>query len=295
MVRPSVVGELQEKHVRLAGLLPVPNSHGWSGDVGLVFLEAMEGKTLRKVLETGSRRYPEPEKVINLLDRFPVDSGDNQVVKGPVTAARSHAKLLTILAPGFSEEISSTINSVESAEDIEPVGVHGDFHSSQIMVRGDQIVGLVDVDTAGRGQLADDYAGLLGQLSTLALTSPRRKTITGYAKLLLQAFDQVTDPRDLRLRTAAVILGLATGPFRVQRATWPAEPNVASICRNSGQLPRRPRSDQCRLRREFEGELVDCSKLQEDVNYVEVELRAGVLMDLLNSEFDGQSWLISPD
>jgi len=32
----------------------------------------------------------------------------------------------------------------------------------------------------------------------------------------------VTDPVSLRLRTAAVVLGLATGPFRVQEANWPA-------------------------------------------------------------------------
>ena len=223
VVRPSIVGEIQKKHIRLAGRLPVPNSHGWSGDLGLIVLEAMVGKTLRKVLEIGSRRLPSPQDVINLLNRFPVDSEVAAMVGGPVSAARSHAKLLSILAPGMSAEIGSALNAIESAEDVEPVGVHGDFHSSQILVKGDQIVGLVDVDTAGRGQAADDYAGLLGQLSTLALTSSRRKTITSYSESLLNAFDQVTNPRDLRLRTAAVILGLATGPFRVQRTTWPAE------------------------------------------------------------------------
>ena len=88
---------------------------------------------------------------------------------------------------------------------------------------GEQIVGVVDVDNAGRGQVADDYASLLGQLAAMAITSSRRKAIAAYSDTLLDAFDQVTDPRDLRLRTAAVILGLATGPFRVQRATWPAE------------------------------------------------------------------------
>ena len=222
VVRPSTIGELQNKHHKLAQQLPVPISHGWSSDLGLIALEARAGKTLRRVLDSGSRRLPSPQELIDLLSRFPVDPELPEVADGPVSAARSHAKLLTVLAPGLSAEIGSAVNAIESVEDTEPTGVHGDFHSSQILVKGDQIVGLVDVDNAGRGQAADDYASLLGQLAVLAMTSSRRKTISTYSRALLDAFDKMTDPRDLRLRTAAVILGHATGPFRVQRATWPA-------------------------------------------------------------------------
>jgi hypothetical protein len=32
----------------------------------------------------------------------------------------------------------------------------------------------------------------------------------------------MVDPIDLRRRVAAVVLGLATGPFRVQRDNWPS-------------------------------------------------------------------------
>lgn len=45
--------------------------------------------------------------------------------------------------------------------------------------------------------------------------------MSGYGTALIEAFDKQTDPRSLRLRTAAVILGLATGPFRVQENVWP--------------------------------------------------------------------------
>jgi hypothetical protein len=33
-------------------------------------------------------------------------------------------------------------------------------------------------------------------------------------------WDRSLDPVDLRLRTAAVVLGLASGPFRVQHPNW---------------------------------------------------------------------------
>jgi hypothetical protein len=40
---------------------------------------------------------------------------------------------------------------------------------------------------------------------------------------LQTSWDRILDPVELRLRTAAVVLSLATGPFRVQAASWPGE------------------------------------------------------------------------
>ena len=40
---------------------------------------------------------------------------------------------------------------------------------------------------------------------------------------MLREWDSWVDPIDLRRRVAAVIIGLATGPFRVQVETWPTE------------------------------------------------------------------------
>jgi aminoglycoside phosphotransferase (APT) family kinase protein len=101
--------------------------------------------------------------------------------------------------------------------------VHGDFHSSQVLVDAGRVVGLVDVDTAGVGQRTDDLANLIGQLSTLTLFSSQRRAIEAYIAQLLAHFDRITDPAALRLRVAAVVLGLATGPFRVQSNDWVEE------------------------------------------------------------------------
>jgi hypothetical protein len=101
--------------------------------------------------------------------------------------------------------------------------VHGDFHSSQILTNGSEIVGLVDVDTYGAGERIDDLASLLGHLTTLSLTSRARRDIDRYGTELIAAFDGEADPVELRLRTAAVVFGLATGPFRVQLRRWEGE------------------------------------------------------------------------
>ncbi len=99
--------------------------------------------------------------------------------------------------------------------------MHGDFHSSQILIEEGRIVGLVDIDTAGIGQRANDLASLLGQLSTVATVSQNPAPIDEFRGLLLEDFSQRTDPASLRRRVAGAIVGLATGPFRVQLPDWP--------------------------------------------------------------------------
>jgi aminoglycoside phosphotransferase (APT) family kinase protein len=101
------------------------------------------------------------------------------------------------------------------------VAVHGDFHASQLLIDRGQIVGLVDVDTAGVGERVDDLAGILGQLATLGITAENPGAIKAYNAVLLTEFSRHVDGTSLRRRVAAVILGLATGPFRVQLADWP--------------------------------------------------------------------------
>ena len=220
VVKPDRVADIQAKHVMLAGHVPVPHSYGWSADLGLIALQAMSGKTLRRVLESGSRRLPDPGQITNLLDSLPAQTTDDNTVKGPIASASSHARLLKTIAPGSAAEVDEIVETINRTENEISTPVHGDLHSSQILVQDANIVGLVDVDTAGIGQRADDLAGLLGHLATLALTSSKRKTMTDYAAALISEFEKRTDPREIRLRTAAVILGLATGPFRMQRSAW---------------------------------------------------------------------------
>ncbi len=223
IVRPDQAAALQTKHSSMAGHVPVPHSYGWSKELGLVAMQAMPGKTLRKALESGSRRLPSGSQLVAILDSFPNPPATPSPVPGPVSRAADHARLLKAVTPDLAGRVDAVLDALQTVDDEPSTAVHGDFHASQILTKGTSVVGLIDVDTAGLGSRSDDLAGLIGHLSTLSLASSARRNIDGYGTAIIADLDRVTEPASLRLRTAAVILGLATGPFRVQEPNWPAE------------------------------------------------------------------------
>ena len=220
VTRPSEISRLQSIHVRLSESVPVPRSYGWDRQLGVVVMQAMPGRTLRRALERRSTSLPSAAQVISLLEMLPPPDESDRVIAGPIARASDHARLLSIVDPESSQQLGPMLEALDSVE-VEPTtAAHGDFHSAQILVDKGQVVGLLDVDTVGVGERADDVAGLLGHLSTLALTSPARRDIERYGSKLIRGFDTAVDPVGLRLRVAGVVLGLATGPFRVQERNW---------------------------------------------------------------------------
>ena len=223
VVRPDRVAALQAKHSAMAGHIPVPHSYGWSKDLGLVAMQAMPGKTLCKALESGTRRLPTGPELVALLGALPDPPDTKGLVLGPAQRAADHARLLKAVTPEHEDRVDAVVGTLTGVVDEPTTAVHGDFHSSQILTKGGSVVGLIDVDTTGRGTRTADLAGLIGHLSTLALGSSARRNIERYGAALIADFDRMTDPATLRLQTAAVVLGLATGPFRVQQTRWPVE------------------------------------------------------------------------
>lgn len=222
VVRPQRVAELQRIHTAMAAQIPVPMSHGWNAEQGIVVLQAMPGRTLRRALEAGSRKLPTGGAVVALLEKLP-RLEPATAVSGPRRRVRSHAKLLQALVPNLADRIAAVVGAVERDAGEPAEAVHGDFHSSQLLVRGTTLVGLIDVDTAGVGSRSDDLGMLLAHLAALSLTTPGRRTVERYGSELITEFDRLVDPRALRLTVAAAVLGFATGPFRVQQSTWPAQ------------------------------------------------------------------------
>jgi len=220
VVRPESTADLQLAHASLAHHVPVPHTFGWSQELGIVALQAMAGRTLRAALTARSTRVPTGSDLVALLDLFPQPNDDAPTVPGPHERASEHARLLKAVAPALAGRLSAIVDRLQSVPAESRAAVHGDFHSSQILVDGKNIVGIVDVDTAGKGERANDLAGLLGHLSTLALDSPARRDIERYGAALINDFDRRVDPIELRLRVAGAVLGLATGPFRVQLRRW---------------------------------------------------------------------------
>lgn len=221
VVRPSKVSEIQQTHHAAAGKVPVPYSHGWDADLGLVVIQALPGETLRNGVHRDSNSQPGGPALIELLDRLAGVTGVDRKVPGPLARVEHHVRLLTAVMPSLRSRLDDLAGRL-AVEDKAPVVVHGDFHTSQVITSGGAIVGVIDLDTLGVGQRADDLAGMLGQLSTLAGASdadPFRR----YGERLIRHFDQRTDPHGLRVRTAAAVLGFATGPFRVLQENWKEE------------------------------------------------------------------------
>lgn len=213
---------LHHKHRFLAQHLPVPDSLGFSRDLGVVVLPAMSGVNLRTILREGASDLPAPGSLAGMLAAIPVPPGEEHS-RSPIEQLPGTIRLLRGLLPDESDRLDDLELEI-GVEDLAPtVPVHGDFHEAQVMVAGGEPVGLLDVDTFGLGRPGDDPATMLGHLALLAPECADPGGVLQMALSLNRIWDRRLDPADLRRRTAAVVLGLAGGPFRVQRPKWPAE------------------------------------------------------------------------
>lgn len=224
VVRPHKAEGIHRRHRHLRPHVAVPESHGFSRDHGVVVLEALPGTTLREDLATDARR-PGGAEVLALLDSLPE----------PFDGARSWgwraAELGGVVAasvPELAGRVGELVDRLERAEgELDPtahptVPVHGDLHDAQLLVECGHVTGLLDIDTHAAGRRLDDLATMVGHLSTLALAVPHGEAVRTYARHVLDTFDATTDPAALRRAVAAVVLGLATGPFRVVEDDWRA-------------------------------------------------------------------------
>jgi hypothetical protein len=225
VVMPAKVAALQRRHALLSECLPVPHSHGWSEEFGLVILEAMPGSTLRDVLSQKRAPLPDTRQIAAMLDRIPAP-GDGRRPPDVLGSLAMHSELLGRLLPELRPRLESLSACLADETNAGPlVPVHGDLHEAQLMVLDTKITGLIDVDTVGLGHRVDDWAHMIGHLATRLEAAPRaiRPRIQEYGRQIVAIADSQVDPTALRRRVAAVILALATGPFRVQTRAWPSE------------------------------------------------------------------------
>ena len=222
VVRPEEAKSLHQKHRHLSARMPVPNSLGYSRDLGVVVLSAIPGVDLRRILRDREANLPTPTAVAALIENLPYPF-DHRVTTSPIDKLPRIAELLSRLVPAEAARLSQLVAAIGPDEREADVPVHGDFHEAQVLVQNAQPVGLIDVDTYGLGRPGDDPAMMMGHLTLLASSASNPTRVLAYASRLQEIWEAKLDPVDLRRRTAAVILGQATGPFRVQRPEWPSE------------------------------------------------------------------------
>jgi aminoglycoside phosphotransferase (APT) family kinase protein len=153
-------------------------------------------------------------------------------VSSRVRDAIAHGSMLARVVPELGDRVGR-LNDVFSAavaavKARSGVTIHGDLYEAQVIVggeRGERIVGLLDIDGVGPGDPLDDQATLLAHLSYRARTTTTTggEQIAGYVEALRSTFLGGIDAAELDTVTAAVTVGLATAPFRLQQRRWAAE------------------------------------------------------------------------
>jgi aminoglycoside phosphotransferase len=221
VVRPRALAALRARHDLLAAHLPVPRVLAATAD-GMLVLEERPGISLRSHLSRGLP-VPSPADLDELLGALPPALLDRPRRGTHLERVPHFAAVLAATAVTGEAERARLDALVTRLAQADPgthpdVAVHGDFHDGQLLCDEQRITGLVDVDTAGPGHRIDEWATLLAHLSVLALHGTAAARHYG-ARVLAHAEERF--PRaELRPRIAAAVLGLATGPFRVQQAAW---------------------------------------------------------------------------
>ena len=227
VLREPTFGPALERHrlLRSAGV-PAPEVLAATRDCVLVLAEA-PGRPL------GSAMFDEAmpcraEQLVELLDAMPPAVAALSRRQPWADALPGYADLVTAALPEVGprlqrlvDEVTAGLAGSAATPGTEPT--HGDFHEGQLFVADGRVTGLIDVDTVGPGRRVDDLACLLAHLSTVQRMSREQAVgLDRLVRLWLPVLDRRVDPAELRLRAAAVVVSLATGPYRGQEPSWRA-------------------------------------------------------------------------
>lgn len=242
-VVPSRTSAIVDRHVALAAAgVPVPRVM-MSDDVrGLVALEAVHGATLRELIKADAPGWPAPAEFDRLADSLTRSEVGGRGPNSPVRDGVLHARMLSVVAPSLATPLAALVDRFEALDDVVVDGtVHGDLHEGQLIVDAGRIVGLLDIDDVGPGSSIDDAAAMLAHVHYRAVTGDAPDRLERYAAELREAGSDRHDVDQLDVRTAAVMVGLATGPFRIQAPGWLA--SVGALIARATEISMRELSE----------------------------------------------------
>ncbi|MEX0869433.1 MAG: phosphotransferase [Nitriliruptoraceae bacterium] len=198
-------------HMQLVGVVPVPRIIGVDEGLGILAMEALAGTTLRATLAAGE--HAPPVSVIAALHTAIADSGLTSTAEPRRFAdPRRHVPVLSRHVPERAPDIAAAAE-VAATIDGPVVPVHGDLHDGQLLIAGGRIVGLLDVDGAGDGLIANDAANLITHLEALGDDVSHA---AAYARDLADEVTPLVGADTLRRARIGAWLALATGPSRAQ-------------------------------------------------------------------------------
>lgn len=225
VVPAATCDSLVERHDRLAAAgVPVPRVLARGG--GWIAMEALHGTTLRDRLKQSVDPLPDPTRVREVLDALgSVDLPGAAPVRSRVDDAPHHARMLATVLPEARGRLDEIVAALREApvERRRPATAHGDLHEAQLVVDDHDVTGLLDIDDVGPGDRLDDVSTLIAHLRFRAIAPESRlRRVDTYADAVRAAIAADLDQADVDRHVAAALVGLATGPFRVQHRDWAA-------------------------------------------------------------------------
>lgn len=216
VLRPDQVTPIESRHALLAEAgLPTPRVH-YADPAGLVVLNELRGTPLATALAADGAAGLDPMKLVEVLDRLPATLLDLKRRPAWTDRIAHHGQAAQAALAEEAQRIAAVVARIQTGSEHADLGpvvpTHGDFYEAQLFVADGEVVGLLDVDTAGPGSRVDDLACLLGHLDVLPGLAPKvYPHVPATVERWLAAFDTTVDPVALRLRTAGVVLSLVAG------------------------------------------------------------------------------------
>ena len=226
VLRERLFHDVSRRHKMLldAGV-PAPPIAAGTADFLLVLGE-LPGRPLARAVFDATPPCS-AEQLIDVLDAFPAGVADLERRPPWADSIDHYARMVAAAVPAEEERLGRLVARVQAGLAGIPPGdepTHGDFHEGQVHVADGRVVGILDVDTIGPGRRADDLACLIAHLSTIQrMNAEQEARVHGLLRSWVPVFDERVDPVELRLRAAAVIFSLATGPYRGQEPDWERE------------------------------------------------------------------------
>lgn len=231
VLRPSQALPFVQRH-RLLEVANVPAPRVLREDPdGFVLLSTGKGTPLSGLLAAGMDEAQATRvfgALTGLLDALP--AGAVQLPRRPAWSerVRHYAHAAATVLPqcaARTQAVADGVVELMSRTDPGPVvPAHGDFYEANVLMDGEQVACLLDVDSLGPGHRVDDLACLLGHVSILDHLAPAsypflRPAVETWTRLA----DLQVDPVALRARCAGVVLSLVAGARREDGGSWRAD------------------------------------------------------------------------
>lgn len=190
----------------------------------VVALEAGAGEPLAEHLLADGAETVDTGQFLQLLRRLP--SGVMSLPARDAWTDRlpAYASAATSALPRHAERIRrverTVLDGLPATSRGPVVPSHGDFYEANLLMRGEAVSCLLDVDSLGPGHRVDDLACFLGHVAVLPAVDPRYVHAPAALDRFAREFSAEVDPEALRLRAAAVALSLVAGARDARRPGW---------------------------------------------------------------------------